>query len=331
MVRGLVLGKFMPVHTGHVELITFASEKCDELIVWICVSDRETMPAHIRHKWISEVFAHNDKIKPVVFIYYEKDLPNTSESSKEISKKWSKAIQKSLPGIDLIFTAEPYGEFVANFLNIKHIPFPENKGISASQIRSNPYKYWKFLPVPVKKYYFKKVAVLGTESTGKTELTKKLAHHYQSDFVSEAGRDIVDITEQCTWSDLENISVQHAKAILLKERELNKLLFIDTDITITQSYARFLFNKSLEVDNWIVEANKCDVYLYLSNDAPFVQDGTRLTLEERNRLHFSHINLLKEKNIAIEIITGSWDERFQKAIDVLDNKLFKYSSNEAIT
>lgn len=331
MVRGLVLGKFMPVHNGHVELIKFASEKCDELIVWICVSNREAMPADLRLKWVDEIFAPVQKIKPVVFNYNEADLPNTSESSKEISKKWAEAIQQELPVIDIIFTAEPYGEFVTEFLNIQHIPFPENKSVSATQIRSNPYRYWNFLPLPVKKHYFRKVAILGTESTGKTELTKKLACYYQSDYVSEVGRDVVDVTEECTWNDLVKISEQHARSILQKQSELNKILFIDTDITITQSYARFLFNKSLEVDKWILEANKCNVYLYLSNDAPFIQDGTRLSEDERNRLHLSHLKLLKEKDIPIITITGNWEERFRKAIHILDNLFLNSTFIESMT
>jgi HTH-type transcriptional repressor of NAD biosynthesis genes len=33
MIRGLVIGKFMPVHNGHIALINFAASQCDELIV----------------------------------------------------------------------------------------------------------------------------------------------------------------------------------------------------------------------------------------------------------------------------------------------------------
>lgn len=320
MTRGLVLGKFMPVHNGHIKLIEFASRHCSEVIVWICVSDKEIMPADLRFNWISQIFTQNPKIKPQLFQYNENDLPNTSESNKEISKKWAKVIQQTMPDINIIFTAEPYGVFVAEYLNIKHIPFPEIKSVSASLIRSNPYKYWDSMPFPVKKHYFRKVAILGSESTGKTELTKKLAQNFQSDYVSEAGRNIVDVTEQCTWDDLIKISDQHAMEILKKEKLLNKILFIDTDINITQSYARFLFNRSLEVEDWVMEANKCDIYFFLWNDAPFIQDGTRLSEGERNKLHLSHINILKEKEIPFEVITGNWEERFQKAIQLLDKK-----------
>mgnify|MGYP003834889701 CR=1 FL=1 len=33
MKRGLVIGKFMLVHKGHIALINFAASQCDELIV----------------------------------------------------------------------------------------------------------------------------------------------------------------------------------------------------------------------------------------------------------------------------------------------------------
>lgn len=315
MRRGLVLGKFMPLHSGHIELIKFGRDHCDELIVWVCVSESELMPGNLRLKWISEVFEDDTHIKPVLFHYSENDLPNTSESSRGISEKWAEAIRENLPEIDIIFTAEPYGNFVAEYLDIEHKFYAGQKGVSASLIRRNPYKYWGSVPGPVHLFYFRKVAILGTESTGKTTLTKKLAQYFQSDFVSEVGRDIVDITEQCTWEDLDHIAREHARQIILKEKDVNKILFIDTDISITQSYARFLFNKELEVDDWILQANRCDIYLYLWNDAPYVQDGTRLSEKERNLLHESHVKLLRQKGISFEVITGNWEERFRQSVD----------------
>lgn len=322
MIRGLLLGKFMPIHKGHIQLIEYAQGKCDELVVWICVSDKEPVSADVRFNWVKEIFEHNSRIKPVLFNYNEEDLPNTSESSMEVSGLWADAIKINLPKIDIIFSGEPYGEFIAGFLDIKHDGITRGKGISASMIRSNPVLNWDVIPDVVKPYYYKKVAILGTESTGKTVLTRSLANYFMGDYVAEAGRDIVEFSCECTWEDLMKISREHARNIIKKQSLLNKILIIDTDISITQSYARFLFNRELEVNQEIINANCCDLYLYLWNDCPLIQDGTRFDQEQRDRLHDSHLKQLELNSIDYKIIKGDWQNRFFKALEYI-NDLYK--------
>ena len=53
---GLVLGKFNPLHLGHKALIEFAQEKCDELIVLICASEKEAVKGSTRLNWVKECF-----------------------------------------------------------------------------------------------------------------------------------------------------------------------------------------------------------------------------------------------------------------------------------
>lgn len=321
MRRGLVLGKFMPVHNGHIKLIEHAVSNCDSLIVWVCVSNKETMPAGLRLEWIKRIFKDNHKIKPVLFEYDESILPNTSEASKEVSEIWSEVIKQSLPQIDVIISSEKYGDFVAEYLNIEHIYYPLNRVTSASAIRDNPYKHWQFIPNVVKPYFYRKICISGTESTGKSTLTKNLANFFNVDYVSEVGREIIENTNTCQQEDLLKIAETHASKILLKEKDLNRMLIIDTDINITRSYSKFLFNHKLEVESWIVNANKCDLYLYLDNDAPFIQDGTRLSESDRNKLDSFHKMQLKESGIEYFLINGNWNQRFDKSLKIIFENL----------
>jgi HTH-type transcriptional repressor of NAD biosynthesis genes len=315
MKRGLVLGKYMPIHKGHVDLIEYALSICDEVIVWLCVSDQETMPANLRFEWVKQTFEKDKRVHPVLFEYDESVFPNSSVSSREVSRIWSTVIKEQLPPIDVIVTSEKYGDYVAEYLQIKHCFFETKRLVSATHIRLQPYKYWEDMVDEVKSYYFKKVCLLGTESTGKSTLTKKLANYFGGDSVAEAGRDIVDDSNECVFEDLSLIAQEHAKAILAKEQAVNRILFVDTDIHITQSYAHFLFDRELKVDDWIVAANRCDLYLYLDNDAPYIQDGTRLSEEDRNRLDASHKQELKKAGIPFILISGNWEERFARAIE----------------
>ncbi|KXX71074.1 AAA family ATPase [Flammeovirga sp. SJP92] len=319
MRRGLVLGKFMPIHSGHINLIEFATTKCDEVMVWVCVSNKETMTADLRFKWVKEIFKNHPKITPILFEYDEALFPNTSESSTSVSEIWSEAIKKHLPKIDIIISSEKYGDYVAEYLEIEHIHYPLPRQISATEIRQNPYKNWGFVPEVVKPYYFRKICILGTESTGKSTLTKKLAEVFKTEYVSEAGRDIVENSNTCNAHDLKDIAQTHANLILQKGKKLDRILFIDTDINITKSYSKFLFNQELYVEDWIEEANQCELYIYLDNDAPFIQDGTRLSEPDRNRLDGFHKAQLKRAGVDYHLIQGDWNERFEKVYQLVLN------------
>lgn len=51
MLRGLVLGKFMPYHAGHAHLIRTARASVDELTVLVCSIAREPIDGVLRHHW----------------------------------------------------------------------------------------------------------------------------------------------------------------------------------------------------------------------------------------------------------------------------------------
>lgn len=321
---GLVIGKFNPLHLGHIALIEFAQEKCDELIVLICASDKETIDGSTRLNWVKDSFKSNSKIQPILLSYLEAELPNTSVSSKEVSTIWATKLKTLFPKIDIIFSSEIYGNYLAEILKCRHICFDIDRktiNISATEINSNVFKHWDFLSTSAKPYFVKKICVYGTESTGKSTITKKLAAHFHTTYVPEMAREIIEETEECTENHLIQIAELQAKTINEKIKIANKLLFVDTDLNITSSYSQFLFNKKLVVESWVEQANNFDIYLYLDNDAPFIQDGTRLDKQRRDELNLSHKRQLNDKGINYHLVTGNWDERFIKSVEIVKRLL----------
>jgi len=315
MKKGLILGKFMPLHKGHLALVDFAIKQCNELFILLCYTKNESINGIEREGWLRSAVAIYPNVNVISYLYDETELPNTSVSSEAVSLQWSRVIKNILPDTDTIFTSETYGDYLAKFLNIRHIPFDvERKAIpvSASAILANPLLNWDFIAEIAKPYFVKKIVLLGTESTGKSTLTKKLAEFFAADFVPEMAREILEKTEDCKPKHLVRIAEMHAKAILTKTKSAKRLLFIDTDINITKSYSKYLFNETLEVSEWIEEVNKAHFYIFLEPDCEFVQDGTRLPNEERNKLSIFHKEQLKQKGIAYFSIYGNWLERFDK-------------------
>jgi HTH-type transcriptional repressor of NAD biosynthesis genes len=325
--KGLVLGKFMPFHLGHQALIQFALSHCESLIVLLCVHEGEEIPASVRMNWLSDLYAGNSRIQLVVFEYDPTELTNRSESSEEDSAKWAKSLEAHFPQVDAFITSEHYGNVVTKYWKVTHLPFDFQRHqvrISATEIRNNPITNWHFLPSQVQPYFVKKIILSGTESTGKSILAERLADYFSTVYVPEAAREIVSVTAQCEEIHLEQIAIAHAQAILRKVNGANKVLFIDTDINITRSYSRFLFNKELQVYDWIESANKGDLYLFLENDAPYVQDGTRLDETDRDILHGFHKRELDERGIPYVSILGSnWEERFLLACQVVEKFIAK--------
>ena len=176
---------------------------------------------------------------------------------------------------------------------------------------------------------WKKICVYGTESTGKSTITEMLANYFQTTFVPEMAREIIEETEECTENHLIQIAELQAKTINEKVKTANKLLFVDTDLNITSSYSQFLFSKELVVDSWVEEANNFDVYLYLDNDAPFIQDGTRLDKKRRDELNLSHKKQLMNKGINYHLVSGNWDERFAKSVKIVKTLLADEESQQA--
>lgn len=324
-VVGLVFGKFSPFHLGHQALINYALQYVHTLYIVVCSSDKEIITGKTRKQWIEVVIINlnlvsNQNTHVIQYDYDEATLPNSSVSSEAISKIWADALLHLLPKIDTLFTSELYGDYVAKFMNIKHVSFDPNRiafPISASLIKHSLIDNWDYLPDIVKRYFTIKVVILGTESVGKTTLANKLANYYKCNLVLEAGRALIANSNNFDLDDLNLVAQTHAKAIF-DSIIMHPLSIIDTNIFTTISYADYFLKSKLNIDEALLLNNIADLYLYLNNDVPFVQDGTRLSIIERGYLDISHRKTLKKHKIPIHEISGNWEQRFADSKSLID-------------
>jgi len=158
MKRGLVIGKFMPLHKGHIALIDFALDNCDELIVLVSASDDEPIPGNQRLEWLAETFKDNQRVIPMLLNYDEAILPSTLQTMEGISRAWADYLKKKLPAIDVIFASEAYGAYMGRFLNCEDVIFDQPRKmlpVSPGEILKDPFAYWEYLPDAVKPYFEK--------------------------------------------------------------------------------------------------------------------------------------------------------------------------------
>lgn len=206
-------------------------------------------------------------------------MPDSVHSDRDVSRVWASYLLEQFPDLQALFSSEDYGNYVAEYMHIAHHMYNQDRTItpiSGTQIRNNPHQYRSYIPDIVRPYFMKKIVILGTESTGKSTLAHDIATQYRAPLVTEAGRDLVEKSTTCTLDDLYSIAYKHAHRIEYTPCLQPGIMIIDTDIHITLSYASYLFDIDMNIPERIMDTNKADLYLYLDNNAPYIQDGTRL-------------------------------------------------------
>jgi len=328
MIRGLVTGGFRPFHKGHEALIDYAKSHCDELVIFVADPPGWEIPYKYRLNWLSSQYLHDPQVEVFGDVVKEPEFGTNDEKSTY----WGNFITEKFGKFDRVFTSESYGKVFSEALGAENWVFNTSRSIipvSATMIRTKPLTNWEYINNFAKDYFVKKICIIGTESTGKTTLAEQLAGYYRTEWAHELGRDIVPSTRACTLDDIQLIGFKHAENILRKMRLANKVLFVDTDLKITKSYAEYLFKEKVEFAPWIEKANEMDLYIWLAQDTPYVDDGTRLPENERKELSDNHWHQYENWGENFHIINfpkgeKPYRERFNQVVDIIDNFMAKF-------
>lgn len=318
MTTGLVLGKFMPPHNGHVHLCTFAASMVDRLCIVVGSLPSEPIPGTVRHAWMTELFPHCD------VVHLPDDLPQLPEDHPDFWALWKHALTRVAPyPIDVVIASEDYGHRLASELDATFIPCDTTRSavpISGSAIRESPMRHWEHLPSPVRPWFLRRVAVIGGESVGKTTLARDLAAHFGSQWVPEYARTWLETFPGTpVASDFPRFLAGQRAMEQSLARQSHQVLFCDTDRLCTTVWAD-VFDVAL-TDDARAEAlaDRYDLTLLLAPDVPWVDDSVRYEPNSRRAFHERLKQRLREADRpnVVEVI-GSWDQRFSTAIDAVD-------------
>jgi HTH-type transcriptional repressor of NAD biosynthesis genes len=320
MKRGLVIGKFMPIHQGHLALINFAVHHCDELIVSMSFTDTDPIDATLRFVWIKEIFRDIPIIKPSMV---KDDFDDESLPFAERTKHWAAFIQKTFQPIDILFSSEEYGEPFASNLGAEHKIFDlqrSNIPVSASLIRKNPFQYWDFIPAIVRPYFAKKICFYGPESTGKSFMAAHMAKKYHTEFVPEVARELI-VTNNFTQDDIIRIGIAHDQRITEKLKTANKLLFCDTDAITTQIYSEYYLKVVPPLLYELEVKTRFDLYFLMDIDVPWIADGLRDLGDQREQMLAIFREALEVRKIKYVLVSGGWEQREHIIVREIDRLL----------
>lgn len=315
--RGIVIGKFYPPHRGHKYLIDTARAQCEQVTVIVCWKKGQEISGVERARWIQRI--HPD---------VEVKLLDDDRLADDDSKAWAEntlAVLGYVP--DAVFTSEAYGDPYASFMGAVHVLVDKERTfipISGTMVRSDPIAYAEFLEPVVRAYFARRICVLGAESTGTTTLAKGLAEHYRTVWVPEYGRFYSEGKlfggEDTDWRSEEFVAIARAQGELedLLAEASNGLVICDTDAFATGVWhERYMGTRSVAVEA-IADRRTYDLYILTGDEIPFVQDGTRDGEHVRHDMHTRFIERLEESGRPYVLVTGTHEERLQKAIQHID-------------
>lgn len=320
--NGLVLGKFMPPQMGHLYLVDMASEQCEMTYVMVCSDESQPIPGHVRYMWMLHMFRDQPYVKVIWCKDENPQYPEDCESVDVFYKKyWVPSVYKYVPNLDAVFTSEEYGEEFAQYLGVKHELVDQPRGqyaVSATAIRTDPYANWRYIPKIVRYYFSKKVVFMGTESVGKSTITRKLAYYFNTEYVKEYGREYCEKfgTKNLDTSSFEAIAVEHASRVQYKYNKGEKILFVDTEAMTTKIFGeKYLGDKfdSPLIDK-IINDQHFDLYFVLDCDVPWVDDGSREFPNGRREHTDRIIKELTDRKLPYIIVSGTFHQRFDKII-----------------
>jgi HTH-type transcriptional repressor of NAD biosynthesis genes len=317
--RGLIIGKFMPLHKGHIALIRYAQKYCRQVIVLLGVRQSEIIAGSLRLDWLKQTFDRESNIK---IEYTENDLPEAPYSSRAVARIWADFLKKRYPSVEVVFSSEKYGQYLAEYMGIKHMPFDAHRKkypVSATMIRRQPLKYWDFIAKAAHPCFLKRVCIYGAESTGKSVLTQKLARYYKTSYVPEMAREILG-DRHVVYEDIPVIAETQTRAILQAEKVAQRILFCDTDLITTRIYSQYYFKKVPPFPAWIEQANHYDIYLFMEIDTPWLKDSQRDCGHNRKQMRDWFLRELKQYKLTYVIIKGSWEERFKRAREIIETR-----------
>lgn len=322
--HGLIIGKFYPLHAGHSHLIRTALASCERLTVLVIASSTDSIPLEKRVSWVQG--EHPNAVVRSALDDGRVDFSSPAAWDQHM------AVAKGLldSAVDAVFTSSPHGAELARRLKARWIqvdPDRRHTPVSGTAVRNDPAGYWWALTPAVRQYLAQRVVVVGSESSGTTELAQQLAERFEVPWVPEFGREWSAIRPGGLWApwhaaEFEFISREqlHAEAEALRATP-KPLVICDGDLLSTALWNERHLGPGHRAQAVLKQAMEHPplVYLLTGDDVPASQPREDEAAQRRMQSRFRDV--LQGQNTPWFEIRGGQAKRIAEAKTAVDGLL----------
>lgn len=325
--KGVVIGKFMPLHNGHVYMLDFARNFCDELTILVDNLEGQTIDPETRADIVRKTFPQaNVTVKAL-----PNRMPQDPSEHPDFWQIWKDGIESNLDcKPNYILGAMDYIKDLAKVLDTDYMMIDKERTfvpVSATMIRNDPFANWGYIAPESRSLFTKRICIIGGESTGKTTLAKALAKVFDTTFVPEYARTVIEENEgRLDLSDYERIAYGQKALNDTLLPTANKVIFHDTDFLTTKIWSEKTHSASLPFLDELIRDNPFDLYLVTDNSVGWEKDDVRFYPEQEDRDWFldRFLSELEGRSLPyLKLKGGSVQERVNESIKEIRARFFK--------
>jgi NadR type nicotinamide-nucleotide adenylyltransferase len=356
---GLIIGKFYPLHVGHVSLIERAARQVDVLVVLVMATQVETIPLQRRVDWVTTATAHLASVRILGVlddapVHYDSEIAWVAHHEVTMAALRHGGVRT----VDVVFSSEKYGAELAERLGAVHVlDDPERRRIpmSGTAAREGLARQWPRIAEPARLDLATRIIVIGAESTGTTTLSEALRAHYRAQAGYEAIADVDEYGRRFTYELHERATIEahasgapapgvedlvwlpeHFASIARTQNDMEQsaalvcaLVIADTDAFATTLWERRYVGEHSTQSSAAATTDlpRRDLYLITDHvDVPFDQDGWRDGEHIREDMTNWIVDGLTDRELPWVLLRGPHAARLHYSIEVIDALLAKNSS-----
>lgn len=165
----------------------------------------------------------------------------------------------------------------------------------------------------------RRIAIVGPESTGKTDLANFLANHYQTAWVPEFARAYLEhLGRPYTQADLLTIAQGQLQSENLLAERAKQFLFCDTNLIVIKIWSEFNYHSCDPSIITLLEQQSYDLHLLTDIDLPWEDDPLREHPDKRQELFDLYESELNSRHIPFVVIRGEYFSRRDAAIQAVE-------------